>query len=111
MTASPTLRLDVPPDDLFGLHNLPYGVYSLPGRAPRVGTRYGEHVVDLATLLGDEVFAGPSLNPFMAQGHDRWVQVRSAIAAAGGRGVPPPPPPSAAPGGHPPPGPGAGQRH
>ncbi|WP_186782591.1 fumarylacetoacetase [Streptomyces sp. CBG9] len=82
MTASLTLRLDVAPDDLFGLHNLPYGVYSLPGRAPRVGTRYGEHVVDLATLLGDEVFAGPSLNPFMAQGHDRWVQVRSAIAAA-----------------------------
>ncbi|MFF8457618.1 fumarylacetoacetase [Streptomyces albidoflavus] len=82
MTASPTLRLDVAPDDLFGLHNLPYGVYSLPGRAPRVGTRYGEHVVDLATLLGDEVFAGPSLNPFMAQGHDRWVQARSAIAAA-----------------------------
>ncbi len=82
MTASPTVRLDVPQDDLFGIHNLPYGVYSLPGRAPRVGTRYGEHVVDLATLLGDEVFAGPSLNPFMAQGHDRWAQVRSAIAGA-----------------------------
>ncbi|GFH79797.1 hypothetical protein Sgou_44670 [Streptomyces gougerotii] len=28
------------------------------------------------------MFAGPSLNPFMAQGHDRWVQVRAAIAAA-----------------------------
>ncbi|MGW9326563.1 fumarylacetoacetase [Streptomyces koyangensis] len=82
MTASPTIRLDVPQDDLFGIHNLPYGVYSLPGRAPRVGTRYGGHVVDLATLLGDEVFAGPSLNPFMAQGHDRWVQARSAIADA-----------------------------
>ncbi|MCR0989076.1 fumarylacetoacetase [Streptomyces albidoflavus] len=82
MTTSPTVRLDVPQDDLFGIHNLPYGVYSPPGRAPRVGTRYGEHVVDLATLLGDEVFAGPSLNPFMAQGHDRWVEVRSAIAGA-----------------------------
>ncbi|MEU0133967.1 fumarylacetoacetase [Streptomyces sp. NPDC006296] len=82
MTASTTVRLDVPHDDLFGLHNVPYGVYSLPGRAPRVGTRYGEHVVDLATLLGDDVFAGPSLNPFMAQGHDRWVRVRSDIVAA-----------------------------
>ncbi|MFD9177211.1 fumarylacetoacetase [Streptomyces diastaticus] len=82
MTASTTVRLDVPRDDPFGIHNLPYGVYSLPGRDPRVGTRYGEHVVDLATLLGNEVFAGPSLNPFMAQGHDRWVQVRAAIAAA-----------------------------
>ncbi|MFF5379348.1 fumarylacetoacetase [[Kitasatospora] papulosa] len=82
MTASPTVRLDVPREDLFGIHNLPYGVYSLPGRAPRVATRYGEHVVDLATLLDDNVFAGPTLNPFMAQGYQRWVQVRSAITAA-----------------------------
>ncbi|AGJ59449.1 fumarylacetoacetase [Streptomyces sp. NPDC053741] len=82
MTASPTIRLDVPREDLFGIHNLPYGVYSLPGRDPRVATRYGEHVVDLATLLDDNVFAGPTLNPFMAQGYQRWVQVRSAITAA-----------------------------
>ncbi|MGW2768120.1 fumarylacetoacetase [Streptomyces sp. NPDC001275] len=82
MTASTTVRLDVSQDDLFGIHNLPYGVYSLPGRAPRVGTRYGEHVIDLAVLLGDDTFAGSSLNPFMSQGHDRWVQVRSAIITA-----------------------------
>ncbi|MFF4827202.1 fumarylacetoacetase [Streptomyces sp. NPDC001312] len=82
MIASTTVRLDVSQDDLFGIHNLPYGVYSLPGRAPRVGTRYGEHVIDLAVLLGDDTFAGSSLNPFMSQGHDRWVQVRSAIITA-----------------------------
>jgi fumarylacetoacetase len=69
-------------NDLFGLTNLPYGVYSVDGSAPRVGTRFGEHVVDLATLLGDEVFARPSLNAFMAQGRERWEAVRAAIAVA-----------------------------
>jgi fumarylacetoacetase len=75
-------RLDVPDSDLFGRHNLPYGVYSTPGSAPRVATRYGDKVVDLARLLGDDVFAQPSLNPFMAQGHGRWVDVRAAVADA-----------------------------
>ena len=28
--------LDVPADDLFGLHNLPYGVYSAAGQEARV---------------------------------------------------------------------------
>ena len=75
-------RLAVAAEDLFGRHNLPYGVYSTPGREPRVATRYGHHVVDLALLLGDDIFAAPSLNPFMAQGHDRWVAVRAALAEA-----------------------------
>jgi fumarylacetoacetase len=72
--------LTVPADSLFGLHNLPYGVYSVAGSAPRVGTRLGDHVIDLAVLLGDEVFAQRTLNAFMAQGYDRWVSVRGAIA-------------------------------
>lgn len=75
-------RLSVSPADLFGPANLPYGVYSLPGAAPRAATRYGGHVIDLALLLGDDVFAEPSLNAFMAQGHERWAQVRAAIGAA-----------------------------
>jgi fumarylacetoacetase len=81
-------RLPVPDDDLFGRHNLPYGVYSVPGRQPRVATRLGEHVLDLATLLDDPVFAAPSLNPFMAQGHSRWVEVRSRLAEAVAGDVP-----------------------
>jgi fumarylacetoacetase len=70
----------VPDDSPFGLHNLPYGVFSLPGSPPRVGTRLGDSVIDLAVLLGDDVFARPALNDFMAQGHDRWVEVRREIA-------------------------------
>jgi fumarylacetoacetase len=74
-------RISVPAGSLFGLANLPYGVYSVEGSAPRVATRVGDTVVDLSILLGAAVFAAPSLNPFMAQGHDRWVQVRDRIRA------------------------------
>ena len=69
----------VPAESLYGLDNLPYGVYSVDGSEPRVATRLGDTVVDLAGLLGDEVFARPSLNAFMAQGHEKWVQVRAEI--------------------------------
>jgi len=85
-------RLAVPEDSLFGLANLPYGVYSVGGSGRRIGTRYGDHVVDLGLLLGeagdDAVFGQPTLNAFMAQGHDRWVEVRSRLAAAVAGDVP-----------------------
>jgi fumarylacetoacetase len=64
---------------LFGLDNLPYGVFSPAGGAPRVGVRYGDSVVDLSVLLDDPVFAAPSLNAFMAQGRSRWTQVRERL--------------------------------
>nr|WP_218910822.1 fumarylacetoacetase [Nocardioides thalensis] len=80
--------MTVPDDSLFGLANLPYGVYSVAGQEPRVATRFGDHVVDLALLLDDPVFAGPTLNPFMAQGHERWVAVRERITEALGGDVP-----------------------
>lgn len=63
----------------FGLDNLPYGVFSPAGGAPRVGVRFGNSVVDLSALLDDPVFAAPSLNTFMAQGRARWTQVREQI--------------------------------
>ena len=44
-----------------------------------MATRLGEHVIDLAVLLGDDVFARPSINDFMAQGYDRWVEVRARL--------------------------------
>ncbi|MGW3473116.1 fumarylacetoacetase [Saccharopolyspora sp. NPDC000995] len=71
--------IDIPDGSWFGLDNLPYGVFSTPGTDPRVGVRVGESVVDLAAALGGEVFAQPTLNAFMAQGHARWVQVRQQI--------------------------------
>ncbi|TDD90588.1 fumarylacetoacetase [Saccharopolyspora karakumensis] len=72
-------RVDVSDDSLFGRDNLPYGVFSTPGSEPRVGVRLGDSVVDLALVLNDDVFARPSLNPFMAQGRARWAQVREEL--------------------------------
>jgi len=82
---------DLPPDSLFGISNLPYGVFSAedgrpPGpriprapRGPRVGVRLGDSVLDLAQVLDDPVFDQPSLNAFMAQGRTRWSDVRAQI--------------------------------
>ena len=71
--------IGVPDGSPFGHDNLPYGVFSRPGENRRVGVRLGEDVVDLAVLLGDDVFAAPSLNPFLAQGRTRWTQVRARL--------------------------------
>ncbi|WP_031466585.1 fumarylacetoacetase [Sciscionella sediminilitoris] len=81
-------RIDIPEGSLFGLDNLPYGVFSVGDSAPRVGVRVGDSVVDLAAALGEDVFARPSLNAFMAQGHQWWVQVRERITALVGGEVP-----------------------
>jgi fumarylacetoacetase len=71
--------IDIQEGSLFGLDNLPYGVFQAPGAAPRIGVRVGDSVVDLAMLLDDDTFAGPALNPFMAQGRARWTQVREQV--------------------------------
>ena len=79
--------LDLPADSAFGLHNLPYGVFSTPGQPPRVGVRVGNSVVDLAELeaagvlsAGDEpVFDQPALNAFMALGKPAWDRVRGRL--------------------------------
>jgi fumarylacetoacetase len=66
-----------------------FGVFERPGERPRVGVRAGESVLDLAAALGDEVFAEPALNAFMAQGRARWTAVREQVAELldGGRGA------------------------
>ncbi|HEX2821690.1 MAG TPA: fumarylacetoacetase [Streptosporangiaceae bacterium] len=77
--------LDLPPDSLFGVANLPYGVFSADGErgpgpaVPRVGTRIGDSVLDLGQVLADPAFGQPSLNAFMAQGRARWSDVRARI--------------------------------
>lgn len=65
----------------FGVTNLPYGVFSTPGSARRVGVAVGEYVLDLAELdlpdSGD--FLTASLNAFMARGRARWQEVRARL--------------------------------
>jgi fumarylacetoacetase len=69
--------IDIPADSLFGLDNLPYGVFAPAGAAPRVGVRVADWVVELSVALGDDVFAARTLNPLMA--------LAAAGPAGGGR--------------------------
>ncbi|OBJ01010.1 fumarylacetoacetase [Mycobacterium sp. 1465703.0] len=71
--------IDIPQDTLFGLNNLPYGVFSASGREPRAGVRVGEHVIDLFAATGSVNFTQPGLNSFMAEGRGRWKSVRQQI--------------------------------
>ncbi len=83
--------VEIPDGSPFGVENLPYGVFSVAVGPPRVGTRLGDTVIDLSVVLtgaGDEVFAEPALNPFMAQGPARWAEVRERIRAAVGSDLP-----------------------
>jgi fumarylacetoacetase len=68
----------------FGLDNLPYGVFSRPGEAPRVGTRLGDMVLDLSPLGAE--FRRPTLNALMAMGRPVWETARMRVRdlAAGG---------------------------
>jgi fumarylacetoacetase len=64
--------------DGFGLDHLPYGVFSTEGSAPRVGVRYADTVVDVATVRPE--LDHPTLNAFMALGPDPWTETRAEIA-------------------------------
>ncbi|WP_338697432.1 fumarylacetoacetase [Streptomyces sp. Q6] len=79
--------LDLPEGDPFGAHNLPYGVFSYADQGPRVGVRFGDHVLDAgaaATALGSPyagLLARPTLNPLLAAGRTAWSDVRRALTA------------------------------
>ncbi|WP_432559812.1 fumarylacetoacetase [Granulicoccus sp. GXG6511] len=80
--------IDIPDGSGFGPANLPYGIYSRDGGSRRAATRVGDTVVDLAIVLRDRIpdserlFASQTLNAFLAEGHERWVEVRAALADA-----------------------------
>lgn len=71
----------------FGPTALPYGVFSTPGLAPRVGARLGDTVIDLHALASATrfseagVLARPTLNDLMARGRDVWVRTREWLGA------------------------------
>lgn len=71
----------VPEGSDFPVHNLPYGVFSRPGEAPRVGVAIGEAVVDLSRLelSAADDFAQESLNRFMSRGRNVWRATRGRI--------------------------------
>ena len=80
----------IPRGSDFPIENLPYGVFSPPGGAPRVGVAIGDRIVDLARLsragvldgtLEDPVtiFASESLNGFLALDPERWRATRERL--------------------------------
>ena len=67
----------------FTLHNLPFGVFSQQGRAPRIGVAIGDKIIDCRALverkLVDETLAGENLNSFMAAGKSVWGATRQVL--------------------------------
>jgi fumarylacetoacetase len=85
----PSLRSFIPVDAAsdFPIQNLPYGVFSARGLAPRIGVAIGDYVLDLWALEQDSrlliepgTFAVPSLNAFMFQGPKVWARTRARIS-------------------------------
>jgi fumarylacetoacetase len=64
-----------------------YGVFREGGRA-RVGARVEGGVLDVAAALDDDVFAADTLNPFMAQGPEAWVDAHARVREADGPVLP-----------------------
>lgn len=79
--------IEVPPDSDFPIQNLPYGIFSTKANpSPRVGTRLGDWVIDLAFLDEEKLFgkqygffADAALNRFMAAGRDVWRVIRQRL--------------------------------
>jgi fumarylacetoacetase len=80
--------LDLPADSPYGVHNLPYGVFTAADRPGlrRIGVRIGELVLDAgaaARAVGapSALLDAESLNPLMASGRSTWRAVRAALTS------------------------------
>ena len=70
----------------FSIHNLPFGIFSLPNQKPQVGVAYKDRVIDLYTLaqkegwdMDVEVLQQPHLNDFIALGKTVTQKIRSDV--------------------------------
>ncbi|MFE6747660.1 fumarylacetoacetase [Kitasatospora purpeofusca] len=73
-------------DSPFGVHNLPYGVFTAADRpgVRRIGVRIGDFVLDAgaaARAAGEPsvLLDADSLNPLLAAGRPVWTEVRAAL--------------------------------
>ena len=84
--------LYIEPGSDFPIQNIPFGIFKPKNRTnPRVGTRLGNFVIDLAAIaelgyfknegiLSREVFDQPTLNDFIALGKPVWRNVRAKLS-------------------------------
>jgi fumarylacetoacetase len=73
--------LELPAGTLFGPANLPLGIFSTPGSAPRTGVAIGDLVLDLAASTGDPVHTSGTLNAFLSRGPRAWAELRARLTS------------------------------
>ena len=82
--------LDVDDNSDFPIQNIPFGVFLSPDDIITIGTRIGDHVIDLGALhqlgyfegipLTDDIFLQDTLNDFISDGKKTWRLVRNRIS-------------------------------
>ena len=85
-----TSWLPVPEQSDFPIQNIPFGVFLTRENVITIGTRIGDHAIDLAALhqlgyfdgipLTDDIFLQDTLNDFISDGKKTWRLVRDRIS-------------------------------
>ena len=78
------------PNSDFPIQNIPFGVFLTRDDVITIGTRIGDHAIDLGALhqlgyfngipLTDDIFLQDTLNDFISDGHKTWRLVRNRIS-------------------------------
>jgi fumarylacetoacetase len=81
--------IDVDETSHFPIQNLPYGIFSVGGDAPRPGVAIGNSVLDLSAVkhlftgphmsAHQDVFSDTTLNAFMGLGKPAWQETRARL--------------------------------
>ncbi|MCC5915165.1 MAG: fumarylacetoacetase [Balneolaceae bacterium] len=84
--------LTIPQNSDFSIYNLPFGIFSAPGKGKRAGIAIGEYVVDLADAADEglfeeldidhEVFESDVLNEMIALGKPVTNRIRTIVQEA-----------------------------
>lgn len=82
--------LEVAEDSDFPIQNIPFGVFLTRDDIITIGTRIGDHAIDLGALhqlgyfkgipLTDDIFLQDTLNDFISDGKKTWRAVRNRIS-------------------------------
>ena len=81
--------VEIPENNDFSIYNLPFGIFSTPGKKRRIGVAIGNHIVDLSVadsfgvfsslFINKDVFINDYLNDFIALGKEKTNTVRLRI--------------------------------
>jgi len=84
--------IQIDKDSDFSIYNIPFGIFSGPHGRKRIGTRLGDHVIDLEGAadvglfrqldIDPDIFESTVLNPFIALGKPITNLARKIIQGA-----------------------------